>query len=117
MLIEINLIIFNKLSSIEIFSPVIFLLAPPLQIQKTTQDYFFGETKQEEAKMIQIEKRQEPGWVEYVKTHFQGAERLCRHVLTGRIDAPKIYPLSYECFHCAFDQMMDEYELAPRYYN
>ena len=62
--------------------------------------------------MIQIEKQQKPGWVEHLKTHFQGAERSCRHVLTGRIDAPKICPLSYECFHCAFDQMMDDFDLA-----
>jgi len=54
----------------------------------------------------------EPGWVEHLKTHFRGAERPCRHALTGRIDAPKICPLSYECFHCAVDQMMDEYDLA-----
>ena len=53
-----------------------------------------------------------PGWVEHLKTHFQGAERPCRHSLTGRIDAPKICPMNYECFHCAFDQMMDEYDLA-----
>ena len=55
---------------------------------------------------------QEPGWVEHLKTRFQGAKRKCLHVMTGRTDAPKICPLNYECFHCGYDQMMDEYELA-----
>ena len=67
--------------------------------------------------MIQTEQQQKPGWVEHLKTHFQGAERACLHALTGRIDAPKICSLSYECFHCAFDQMIDEYDLAPQCYN
>jgi len=58
--------------------------------------------------MIQTEQQQKPGWVEHLKTHFQGAERACLHALTGRIDAPKICSLNYECFHCAFDQMLDE---------
>ena len=54
----------------------------------------------------------DPGWIEHLKTNFQGAELPCRHSLTGRIDAPKICPMNYECFHCSFDQMMDEYDLA-----
>jgi glycine cleavage system H lipoate-binding protein len=62
----------------------------------------------------------EPDWVKYLKTRYPGAERPCRHVLTGRVDAPKICPLNYECYHCAFDQMMDEIDVAelsepPRY--
>ena len=61
-----------------------------------------------------------PDWVKYLKTRYPGAERPCRHVLTGRVDAPKICPLNYECYHCAFDQMMDEIDVAelsepPRY--
>jgi glycine cleavage system H lipoate-binding protein len=64
---------------------------------------------------------QEPGWVEHIKDCYQGAERPCRYALTGRIDAPKICPLNYECYHCAFDQMMDDVDLAqlsdsPNYY-
>jgi len=63
----------------------------------------------------------EPGWVEHLHTRYQCAERPCLHALTGRIDAPKICPLNYECFHCAFDQMMDDFDLAqlsnpPDYY-
>jgi len=63
----------------------------------------------------------EPGWVDYLKKHYHGPERPCRHALTGRIDAPKICPMNYECYHCAFDQMMDDFDLAqlsdsPNYY-
>ncbi len=54
----------------------------------------------------------EPGWVEHLKSRYQGAERPCRYALTGRIDAPKICPLNYECYHCTFDQMMDELDFA-----
>jgi len=64
---------------------------------------------------------QESGWAEQLKARYQGSERPCRHALTGRIEAPKICPLNYECYHCAFDQMMDDFDLAqtsgsPDYY-
>ncbi len=64
--------------------------------------------------------KHEPEWVEYLKKRYQGALRPCRHALTGRIDAPKICSLNYECYHCAFDQMLDATDLdqdieAPRY--
>jgi glycine cleavage system H lipoate-binding protein len=63
----------------------------------------------------------EPGWVNHLKKHYHGPERPCRHALTGRIDAPKICPMNYECYHCAFDQMMDDFDLvqlsdSPHYY-
>ena len=54
----------------------------------------------------------EPAWVEYLKERYQGASRPCRHVLTGRIDAPKICPNNYECYHCTFDQMLDDMDLV-----
>jgi glycine cleavage system H lipoate-binding protein len=54
----------------------------------------------------------EPGWVKYLKTRYHGAERPCRHALSGRVDAPKICTMNYECYHCAFDQMMDEIDIA-----
>jgi glycine cleavage system H lipoate-binding protein len=65
-------------------------------------------------------KKREPGWVEYLQGRYQGAERPCRYALTGRIDAPKICPMNYDCFHCAFDQMMDDLDFiqlgeAPKY--
>jgi len=53
-----------------------------------------------------------PGWVEHLKTRYHGASRPCRYALTGRIDAPKICPMNYECYHCAFDQMMDDLDFA-----
>lgn len=51
-------------------------------------------------------------WAQQLKARYQGAERPCRYALTGRIEAPKICPLNYECYHCAFDQMMDDLDLA-----
>ncbi len=53
-----------------------------------------------------------PEWVNHLKKNYHGPERPCRHTLTGRIDAPKICPMNYECYHCAFDQMMDEIDIA-----
>jgi glycine cleavage system H lipoate-binding protein len=57
-------------------------------------------------------KLKEPRWVDHLKKHYHGPERPCRHALTGRIDAPKICSMNYECYHCAFDQMMDEIDMA-----
>jgi glycine cleavage system H lipoate-binding protein len=61
-----------------------------------------------------------PEWVDYLKKRYRGASRPCRHALTGRIEAPKICTLNYECYHCPFDQMLDDADLvrdteAPRY--
>jgi len=53
-----------------------------------------------------------PKWVEHLQKTYYGASRPCRHVLTGRIDAPKICTKGYECYHCSFDQMLDETDLA-----
>lgn len=57
-------------------------------------------------------RKKEPEWVEQLKTRYQGSDRPCRHNLTGRIDAPKICPMNYECYHCTFDQMLDEQDLS-----
>jgi glycine cleavage system H lipoate-binding protein len=51
-------------------------------------------------------------WVDHLKQNFDGASRPCRHALTGRIDAPKICTRNYECYHCPFDQMLDEMDLV-----
>jgi glycine cleavage system H lipoate-binding protein len=61
-----------------------------------------------------------PSWVEHLKKKYHGASRPCRHALMGRIDAPKICTMNYECYHCPFDQMLDDLELglfaeAPNY--
>ena len=53
-----------------------------------------------------------PRWVAHLVERYDGANRPCRHWLTGRIDAPKTCPNNYECYHCAFDQMLDEVDLA-----
>ena len=55
---------------------------------------------------------EKPEWVETLLRRYDGANRPCRHALTGRIDAPKICPYNYECYHCAFDQMLDDMELT-----
>jgi len=63
-----------------------------------------------------VDNREEaPKWVTYLKEKYDGANRPCRHALTGRIDAPKICTWNYECYHCAFDQMLDEvdFEQTP----
>ncbi|MBL7175053.1 MAG: glycine cleavage system protein H [Desulfobacteraceae bacterium] len=53
-------------------------------------------------------KEEKPGWVQYLQKRYAGASRPCRHALTGRIDAPKICTMNYECYHCPYDQMLDE---------
>lgn len=57
-------------------------------------------------------KQAAPRWVTYLQQNYYGASRPCRHALTGRIDAPKICTMNYECYHCAFDQMLDEMDLS-----
>jgi glycine cleavage system H lipoate-binding protein len=52
-----------------------------------------------------------PRWVKHLQEKFSGASRPCRHSLTGRVEAPKICTLNYECYHCAYDQMLDEIDL------
>jgi len=64
--------------------------------------------------------RKIPGWAEHLKKQYDGSSRPCRHSLTGRIDSPKICTMDYECFHCPFDQMIEEpnYDIlvdAPNY--
>jgi glycine cleavage system H lipoate-binding protein len=58
-----------------------------------------------------------PDWARHLQEKYCGAERPCRHSLTGRVDAPKICTLNYECYHCAYDQMLDDadvHQLAHR---
>ncbi|MBW2017948.1 MAG: glycine cleavage system protein H [Deltaproteobacteria bacterium] len=62
----------------------------------------------------------QPGWVQQLKERYRGASRPCRHYLTGHIEAPKICSWNYECYHCPYDQMMDELDMtgmgsAPAY--
>lgn len=52
-----------------------------------------------------------PDWVKYLQKKYRGADMPCRHSLTGRVEAPKICILNYECYHCAYDQMLDDTDL------
>ena len=36
---------------------------------------------------------------------------LCHHVSEGRMNAPKRCMLNHECYHCAYDQWLDELDL------
>ncbi len=56
-------------------------------------------------------RRASPQWATKLTLEHPGAERLCRHALTGRVNAPKICTMSYECYRCPYDQMLDELEL------
>jgi len=44
---------------------------------------------------------------------FQWVLGPCSHRLTGRTEAPKICIHNYACYHCPFDQMLDDMDLAP----
>ncbi len=62
--------------------------------------------------MLHFEKREatanQPGWAKSLKNRYPGAYRPCRHVLTGRVGEPKICTGNYECYHCPFDQALDQ---------
>lgn len=53
-----------------------------------------------------------PLWSQYLRERYRGAARPCRHALTGRAEAPKICTLNYECYHCAYDQLLDEEDFS-----
>jgi len=62
------------------------------------------------------------GWAAKFRENPMGASRPCRHVITGRIEQPKICTHNYDCQNCAFDQMLDDIEMAqpqsrPEYIN
>lgn len=41
---------------------------------------------------------------------FARDARLCRHVLDGTIEMPKLCLRQYDCARCAFDQWLDDTE-------
>ena len=53
----------------------------------------------------------ENGWSETLNKHYRTTKQLCRHVMTGRISYPKICAMNYECYHCEFDQWLDDVDL------
>ena len=50
------------------------------------------------------------GHIESLQKRYPGTSRFCLYVLTKHINAPKLCMLNYECFHCAFDQWLDDFE-------
>jgi glycine cleavage system H lipoate-binding protein len=64
-------------------------------------------------KNVDIEfKRKRAEWAQNLHKRYDGKDLPCRHALTGRIDAPKICALDYECYHCAYDQWLDDYDVS-----
>ena len=51
------------------------------------------------------------GWSETLNKYYQTTTKLCRHVMTGRISYPKICMMNYECYHCEYDQWLDDVDL------
>jgi glycine cleavage system H lipoate-binding protein len=51
-------------------------------------------------------------WSKNVKNIYNWTDNPCRHVLTGRIRAHKVCTKNYECYHCPYDQMLDEEDMS-----
>ncbi len=51
-------------------------------------------------------------WSKELKKQYNGPYRPCRHILTGKVQGPKICTLNYECYHCPFDQMLDDLDMV-----
>jgi len=56
--------------------------------------------------------RIEPEWSSSLRMQYNGAVRPCRHALTGRVSPVKVCTMNYECYHCPYDQMLDDSELS-----
>ena len=48
------------------------------------------------------------GWAKHVKGIYAWTNNPCHHVLAGRVTARKVCTKNYECYHCAYDQMLDQ---------
>lgn len=57
-------------------------------------------------------KRAGSKWAQDLDSMYKWTHNPCRHVLTGRIDAPKTCVMNYECYHCDYDQRLDDEELT-----
>lgn len=55
--------------------------------------------------------RKKSAWAQELRKHYSRDSHPCRHTLTGRTDAPKTCILNYECFHCDYDQWLDEWDV------
>ncbi len=56
-------------------------------------------------------KRKNAAWAKHVKDIYKWTNNPCHHVLTGRVSAHKVCTKNYECYHCAYDQMLDEEDM------
>jgi hypothetical protein len=106
---------FNKINMINENPQTVNILACRLQLRRTTKRKNTNLTvshQQGGNKMksnVKINRnRERPEWVEHLKARYPGSSRPCRHAVTGNVSVPKICALNYECFHCAYDQMLDE---------
>ena len=71
--------------------------------------YPFSRTMQKTVKAAST--RRSAGWAKHVKDIYKWTTNPCRHVLTGRISAHKVCTKNYECYHCAYDQMLDDQDM------
>lgn len=53
-----------------------------------------------------------PEWARILSEKYREDTKPCRHFVTGRINSPKTCPINYECYHCKYDQLMDEMQLG-----
>lgn len=56
-------------------------------------------------------RQENANWAKNVKDINEWTNILCRHVLTGRVKAHKLCVKNYECYHCAYDQMIDDEDM------
>ena len=51
-------------------------------------------------------------WTPHLQNMYKWINNPCRHMLTGRIDGPRECIMNYECYHCDFDQQLDEEDMS-----
>jgi glycine cleavage system H lipoate-binding protein len=56
-----------------------------------------------------------PEWARILCEKYKGDTKPCRHYITGSISSPKTCPINYECYHCKYDQLMDELQLGTSF--
>jgi glycine cleavage system H lipoate-binding protein len=56
------------------------------------------------------ESDREINWALSLKESRREKPLRCRHSLTGRAVPTKICPLNYECYHCPYDQWLDDFD-------
>lgn len=79
-----------------------------------------NDLKGKRKKETPVPEKERPIWVKHLKKGYHSSSRPCRHALIGHINAPKFCSMDYECYHCPYDQMLDDLDLvglteAPSY--